>query len=123
LQKAGMVIIAELCRSYPELVANKESWADEAKRKAIGEITILLKGAMDARGKVMLKLNVPAPSLEKVLALLPSMKSPTVNELAHGSGYAVETIVAKREINLLIPQLKDAGASDLIELPVTKIVP
>ncbi|MBX7161093.1 MAG: ATP phosphoribosyltransferase [Acidimicrobiia bacterium] len=123
LRKAGMVIVAELCRSYPELVANKAAWADPAKRRAIEEITILLRGAMDARGKVLLKLNVGADGLEAVLGVLPSMKSPTVNELAHASGFAVETVVAKREINTLIPSLKAAGATDLVEVPVTKIVP
>lgn len=123
LRKAGMVIVHELCRSYPELVANKEAWADPAKRRAIEEITILLRGAMDARGKVLLKLNVGAGALEEVLDVLPSMKSPTVNELAHKSGFAVETIVAKRDINTLIPRLKASGATDLVEVPVTKIVP
>lgn len=123
LRKAGMVIVHELCRSYPELVANKVAWADAGKRRAIEEITILLRGAMDARGKVLLKLNVGTGALEDVLGVLPSMKSPTVNELAHSSGYAVETIVAKAEINTLIPMLKASGATDLVEVPVTKIVP
>lgn len=123
LRKAGMVIVHELCRSYPELVANRTAWEDPAKRRAIEEITILLKGAMDALGKVLLKLNVGAGDLEEVLEVLPSMKSPTVNELAHASGYAVETIVPKNEINTLIPELKAAGATDLVEVPVTKIVP
>lgn len=123
LRKAGMVIVAELCRSYPELVANPTAWADPAKRRAIEEITILLRGAMDARGKVLLKLNVRAAALDAVLGVLPSMKSPTVNELAHSSGFAVETVVDKSEINTLIPKLKASGATDLVEVPVTKIVP
>jgi ATP phosphoribosyltransferase len=71
---------------------------------------------------VLVKLNVSRDDLDKVIALVPSMKSPTVNELFGGSGYAVETVVPKSEINILIPALKDAGATDIIELPLSKIV-
>jgi ATP phosphoribosyltransferase len=72
---------------------------------------------------VLVKMNVPKQSLESVLEVVPSMKAPTVAELAGGDSYAVETVVPKTEINTLIPQLKARGASDIIELPLSKIVP
>jgi ATP phosphoribosyltransferase len=81
----------------------------------------LLTGALDARGKVLVKLNVSADQYEAVLAALPSAKSPTVSQLA-GGGYAVESVVEKRTINLIIPSLKDAGATDILELAISKIV-
>ena len=87
------------------------------------QIRTLLEGVLDARGKVLVKLNVPTDRLNAVIELLPSMKSPTVNELYGGAGYAVETVVEKKRINVLIPALSDAGATDIIELPIAKIVP
>ncbi|MCC7076759.1 MAG: ATP phosphoribosyltransferase [Acidimicrobiia bacterium] len=122
LRRAGLRIVAELCQSYPELIANPEVWADPVKQRAIRDIQTLLEGAVNARGRVLVKLNCAAADLEGILEVLPSMKSPTVNELAHATGYAVETVVAKNEINTLIPVLKNSGAEDIIELPVTKIV-
>jgi ATP phosphoribosyltransferase len=86
------------------------------------QIQTLLSGVLDARGKVLVKMNVPTASLGAVIAILPSMKSPTVNELFGEQGYAIETVVEKRQINVLIPALKDAGASDILELPLSKIV-
>ncbi len=86
------------------------------------QIKVLLDGVLEARGKVLVKLNVAKEHLDAVIELLPSMKSPTVNELFGQRGYAVETVVAKSEINTLIPALKDAGATDILELPLSKIV-
>jgi ATP phosphoribosyltransferase len=85
------------------------------------QLMVLLQGTLEARGKVLVKLNVGEDRYREVLALLPSMKSPTVSPLA-GGGYAVETVVPKTQINVLIPALKDAGATDLLELPLSKIV-
>jgi len=88
----------------------------------MGQILTLLEGTMEARGKVLVKLNVAAADLDAVIAVLPSMKAPTVNELHGHGGFAVETVVPKREINTLIPELKDRGATDIIELALAKIV-
>jgi ATP phosphoribosyltransferase len=96
--------------------------ADPAKHHAMLQIKTLLDGVMEARGKVLVKLNVSQDDLARVIELLPSMKAPTVSELFGAGGYAVETVVAKDTINTLIPALKDAGASDIIELPLAKIV-
>jgi ATP phosphoribosyltransferase len=121
LRAAGLRVIDTILTSYTEVVANRTSYADPAKRHAMGQLMTLLNGALEARTKVLLKLNVGAEQFATVLAVLPSAKSPTVSELA-GGGYAVESVVEKRQINLLIPALKDAGATDLLEIPIAKIV-
>ncbi|MDP4976741.1 MAG: ATP phosphoribosyltransferase [Ilumatobacteraceae bacterium] len=121
LRAAGLRVIDTMLVSYTEMIANKDSYADPAKRHAMGQLMTLLLGTLDARGKVLVKLNVGSEDLQKVLAVLPSAKSPTISELA-GGGFAVESVVEKRTINTLIPALKDAGASDLLELPISKIV-
>jgi ATP phosphoribosyltransferase len=122
IKAAGLKIIDIILTSYTEFVANPGAYADPAKRKAMEQVLTLLQGVLDARGKVLVKMNVPREALGRVIAILPSMKSPTVNELHGGEGYAVETVVEKRTINVLIPELKEAGASDLLELPLSKIV-
>ena len=122
LRAAGLKIIGEVLTSYTELVANREAAADPTKRHAMEQIKTLLDGVMEARGHVLVKLNVGEADLDAVIEILPSMKSPTVSKLFREGGYAVETVVAKATINTLIPALKDAGASDIIELPLAKIV-
>ena len=123
LRAAGLVVIAELLESHTELIANKDSFSDPQKAHAMRQIYTLLDGALSARGKVLVKLNVSAADLKSVISVLPSMRSPTVSELFGGAGYAVETVVPKSEINILIPALKDAGATDILELSLAKIVP
>ena len=122
LKAAGLKIIDTILTSYTELIANPMSYGDADKRHAMEQIHTLLSGVLDARGKVLVKMNVPTAALGAVIAILPSMKSPTVNELFGEQGYAIETVVEKRRINVLIPALKDAGASDILELPLSKIV-
>jgi ATP phosphoribosyltransferase len=121
LRAAGLRVIDTILVSYTELIANPASAADPVKRHAMNQLRTLLLGALEARGKVMVKLNVSDEARDAVLALLPAMKSPTLSPLASG-GFAVETVVEKRTINRLIPALKDAGASDIVELPIAKIV-
>ena len=116
-------IIDEILVSYTEVIANKAAYDDPAKRHAMGQLMTLLNGTLDARGRVLVKMNVGGNDLSAVLALLPSMKSPTVNPLAGEGGYAVETVVSKSQINTLIPALKDAGATGILELPISKIIP
>jgi len=122
LRAAGLKVIDTILTSYTELVANAESYADPEKRHAMEQLHRLLQGTLEARGKVLVKMNVPADRLDAVIALIPSMKSPTVNELFRGAGFAVETVVAKSEINVLIPELRDGGATDILEIPLSKIV-
>jgi ATP phosphoribosyltransferase len=122
LRAAGLREIGQILQSYTELIANPVAYADPAKAHAMHQLRTLLQGTLEARGRVLVKLNVAEPDLAKVIALLPSLKSPTVSQLFGEGGYAVETVVVKSEINTLIPALSDAGATDIIELPISKIV-
>ena len=122
LRAAGLKVIDQILQSYTELIAHPGAHADPAKEHAMHQVRTLLQGVLEARGKVLVKLNVGEDDLNRVIALLPSMKAPTVAKLHGNGGYAVETVVPKQEINILIPALKDAGASDIIELPLSKIV-
>ncbi len=122
LRAAGLRILDTILVSFTELIANKASYDDPEKRHAMHQLLTLLSGTLEARGRVLVKLNVAEGDLDGVLKLLPAMKSPTISQLSGNGGFAVETVVPKGEINVLIPALKDAGASDIIELPISKIV-
>ena len=122
LRAAGLRVIDTLLYSYTEVVANPASYEIPEKRHAMEQIMTLLQGVLEARGKVLVKLNVSADDLDAVIAKLPAMKTPTVNELYGRHGFAVETVVDKGEINVLIPDLRDAGATDILEIPLSKIV-
>ena len=123
LRAAGMKIIETILTSHTELVANNDSYAEPEKRHAMEQIATLLLGTLEARGRVLVKLNVGEGNLDAVIGILPSMKSPTVSKLfGEEAAYAVETVVPKADINTLIPALKDHGATDIIELPISKIV-
>jgi len=122
LRKNGLRILETILTSYTEFVACSAAYADPAKRAAMEDITLLLSGAIRARGNVLLKLNVAADKLDAVAAMLPAMSSPTVTALANTGMNAVETVVPKRGVNTLIPALKAAGARDILEIPISKIV-
>lgn len=122
LRQARLRILDTILVSHTELIANPAACEDESKLHAMNQIHTLLEGALEARGKVLVKMNVPRDRLAAVIEVLPSMKSPTVNELFGEDGYAVETVVPKAQINVLIPELKDKGATDILEMPLSKIV-
>ena len=122
LRRNGLRILDTLLTSYTELVANTEAYADADKRAAMEDIALLLQGAIRARGNVLLKLNVPTARLQAVTNMLPAMSSPTITALARGDMAAVETVVPKGGVNTLIPALKSAGARDILEIPISKIV-
>lgn len=122
LRKNGLRILATLLTSYTELVAHKGAYDDPQKRAAMADIALLLRGAIRARATVLLKLNVAAGDLPAVLAIMPAATSPTLMPLASGAHSAVEAVVPKAGINTLIPALKSAGARDILELPISKIV-
>jgi ATP phosphoribosyltransferase len=122
LQRNGLRILDTLLTSYTELIANSGAYADPAKRDAMEDIALLLRGAISARGNVLVKLNVSAADLAAVTAILPAMSSPTITSLARGDMNAVEAVVPKRGVNTLIPALKAAGARDILEIPISKIV-
>jgi ATP phosphoribosyltransferase len=123
LRAAGLRIVETMLVSYTELIANPAAHADPDKRKAMEQLQSLLTGALEARGRVLLKLNVDGDDLDRVIGLLPALKSPTVSKLFGEDGFAVETVVAKSEINTLIPELIEHGANGIIELPISKIIP
>lgn len=122
LRAAGLKIVETLLVSHTELIANPTAAKDTEKRHAMEQLLTLLQGALEARGKVLVKLNVAAEHLPGVIEVLPALRSPTVSELFGGGGFAVETVVPKAEINVMIPALKDRGATDIIELALSKIV-
>jgi len=122
LRAHGLEVIGDVFHTSTKLVANRNSYADPAMRKSMEEIETLLISAIGARGKVLLKLNVGSDRQDDVVKLLPSMRSPTVNQLADG-GFAVETVVEKGSLAELIPRLKEAGATAILELPLGMVVP
>ncbi len=122
LVRNGLRILDTLLTSYTELIANPAAYADPAKRDAMEDVALLLRGAISARGNVLLKLNVSAADLDAVSEILPAMSSPTVTSLARGDMHAVEAVVPKRGVNTLIPALKAAGGFDILEIPISKIV-
>lgn len=123
LRQNGLKIIGQIMESYTVIIANKASWEDPLKRREIEEITTLLFGVIEARHKVLLTMNVPARSMERIVAALPAMKKPTVSRLHGIDYYSIQTVVPKSAVNRLIPQLKACGAEDILEIPITKIVP
>jgi ATP phosphoribosyltransferase len=122
LRRNGMVVIDELLTSYTEVVANARAVADPARHQAMEDLLCLLQGALAARGRCLIKLNVAHGDLDKVLEVLPAMKAPTVTGLADSGYHAVEAVVDKATVNRLLPTLKAAGAFDIIELSIDKIV-
>ena len=122
LRKNNWRIIHTILESHTKLIANKDSWSDSSKRAEMEEIKTLLSGVIEARGKVLLSMNVAETKLKEVMSVLPAMKKPTISQLYEQDYYAVETVVSKREVNVLIPKLKSMGAEDIIEMNITKIV-
>jgi ATP phosphoribosyltransferase len=122
LHRNGLRILDTLLTSYTELIANHTAHADVAKRAAMEDVALLLRGAIRARGNVLVKLNVSGADLGAVTSILPAMSSPTITSLARGDMHAVEAVVPKRGVNTLIPALKAAGGRDILEIPISKIV-
>jgi ATP phosphoribosyltransferase len=122
LRRNGLKIVDVVLTSTTRLLASKAAWADPEKRNAIEEIRTLLLGVIEARGRVLLSMNVPAAKLEAVIGQLPAMKRPTVNQLYGSDDYEITTVADKAGVNLLIPALKRAGAEDILEIPIAKIV-
>lgn len=122
LRRNGLKIVDVILTSTTRLVANKDAWADPVKRAEIEEVRTLLLGVIEARGKVLLSMNVPGPKLEAVIGELPAMKRPTVSQLYNSEDYEITTVAEKATVNVLIPRLKAAGAEDILELPISKIV-
>lgn len=122
LRRNGLRIVDTVLESTTRLIANKAAWEDPDKRVAMEEVRTLLLGVIEARGRVLLSMNVAEPRLDDVVGVMPAMKHPTVNKL-YGSDYVeVTTVADKATVNELIPKLKAAGAEDILEIPISKIV-
>lgn len=122
LRRNGLKIVGQIMESSTVVIANRESFEDTGKRRAIEEIVTLLLGVIEARTHVLLSMNVPAGAMERVISALPALKRPTVSRLHGIDYYSVQTVVKKRDVNVLIPCLKAAGAEDILEIPIRKIV-
>jgi ATP phosphoribosyltransferase len=118
----GLKIIEELMVSYPQLIANPKVWKDPWKREKIEQIALLLKGALKAQHMVGLKMNVSKKHLETIINILPSLNAPTVSPLHQHDWYAVESMIAVKEVRDLIPKLIKQGAEGIIEYPLYKVI-
>jgi ATP phosphoribosyltransferase len=115
-------IVHELMTTNTQLIANQAAWEDPWKKQKIEQIRTLLKGSLQALGKVGLKLNVSKENLGRVVLLLPSLKAPTISSLYSEEWFAVETIVSANIVRDLIPVLQEAGAEGIIEYPLNKVI-
>jgi ATP phosphoribosyltransferase len=122
LRANNLRIVETLVTSFPQLIANKQSWQDAWKRKKIETLAMMLKGALAAEEKVGLKMNVPRAKLDGLLKNLPALRNPTVSPLAQPDWVAVETIIDERTVREIIPALKAAGAEGIIEYPLNKVI-
>ena len=114
--------IATVCESTTKFIANRKSWQDTWKKRKMRQIVLLLKGAIAAEEKVGLKMNVKKSDFKNVLRLLPALKKPTISDLSQEGWFAVETVIDEKEVRILIPELKKAGAQGIIEYPLNKVI-
>ena len=121
-KRQDLRIVDTLLTSYPHFYASKTAYGDQWKQEKMDRIVLMLKGALEARGKVGLKMNLPESALSQVLDTLPSLKRPTVARLAEDGWVAVETIIEDSVARQIIPELKKLGAEGIIEYPLSKIV-
>jgi len=122
LRANGLRIIETVLESNTKFFANRPAWADEWKRSKMETIVMLLKGAIEASGKVGLMLNVHRDNLEKVLRVLPALKRPTISHLSDPDWLAVNTVIEEKTVREIIPRLKAANAQGIVEYPLNKIV-
>jgi ATP phosphoribosyltransferase len=118
----GLRIIAELLQTNTQLIANKKAWEDPWKRRKIEVLNTLLQGALKAETMVALKMNAPADKVDAIMGVLPSMNAPTVAHLYQSDWLSVETVVERRQVRDLIPKLLAAGAQDIIEYALNKVI-
>lgn len=122
LRANNLRIVHEILQSTTRLIASREAMADDWKRAKIDALAMLLRAALLAQGKAGLMLNVHESNLAVVEDLLPSLRSPTVSHLKEPGWYAVNTIIDEPQVRDLIPRLKAAGACDIVEVPLNKVV-
>ena len=115
-------IIETLMESETQLIANRTAWADSWKREKISNLSLMLNAAIAAQGRVGLMMNVASDLMGKVTAELPALNSPTVSQLSNGEGFALNTILDESLVRDVIPRLKAAGATGIVEYPLSKVV-
>ena len=118
----GLKIIYDLMHTNTQLIANRDSYKDRWKKAKIGQIILLLKGALRAENMVALKMNLPQEKVENIIGILPSLNAPTVAGLYNSDWVSVETVVDARVVRDLIPRLMDAGAQGIIEYSLNKVI-
>jgi ATP phosphoribosyltransferase len=123
LRANNLRIIETILQSSTRFIANKKAWHDKWKRQKMENLSMLLKGALSAEEKVGLKMNVPENSLRRVMTLLSSMHSPTISPLSDKEWYALEVMINEKTVRDLIPKLKKAGASGIVEYQLNKVIP
>ncbi|MEJ5297772.1 MAG: ATP phosphoribosyltransferase [Armatimonadota bacterium] len=122
LRAHDLVIVEELLVSTPRLVANHAAWNDPWKRQKLENLAVMLVGVIQAQGLVGLKMNVQRTDLQKVLDILPALKRPTVSSLTDEEWVAVETVLTEKEVRRLVPELKRAGATGIVEYSLNKVI-
>jgi len=122
LRANGLRIVETVLESNTKLIANRAAWEDAWKHRKLETVIMLLKGAIEASGKVGLMLNVRREDLEKVLAVLPALKRPTISNLSEPDWVAVNTVIEEKTVREIIPRLKTANAQGIVEYPLNKIV-
>lgn len=122
LRANNLRIVETVLESNTQFIANTDAWEDADKRRQMLDIKMLLEGAINAMGKVGLMMNVPRSGLAAVLEVLPALKTPTVSQLADDDWLALNTILEESTVRAIIPRLKDAGATGIVEYPLNKIV-
>ncbi|MDP6354075.1 MAG: ATP phosphoribosyltransferase [Planctomycetota bacterium] len=123
LRANNLRVIDTVTTSTTKFIANKAAWADPWKRTKMENLAMLLQGAINARGKVGLKMNIETSRIEQVLSLLPAMRRPTISQLAEPDWSAIETIIDESVVRDIVPELKRAGAEGIIEYPLNKVIP
>jgi len=123
LRANNLRIVDTVLESTTRFIANHNSWKNDWKRKKIEQVALLLRGALAAETKVLIKLNVQKKNLSEVTRLLPSLQAPTLNQLASEGWFSIESVVDESIVREIIPQLKDAGAEGIIEIGLNKVVP
>lgn len=122
LKENHLVIIDEVMESTTQFIANKEAWKDSWKKNKIQKINLLLQGVLEAENKVGILLNVRKKDLDKVLKILPALKKPTISPLTDEEWVALNSIIEEHTVRELIPALKEAGATGIVEYPLNKII-
>ena len=122
LRANNLRIVDTILTSTTRLIANKKAWDVSEKRAKIEQLAMLLQGALAAESRVLLKLNVSEANLQKALAILPALHSPTVNRINTDGWFAVETVVEEKVVRDIIPPLRAEGAEGIIELPLNKVI-